>query len=1011
MGRLESAILFGAMAASLMRAPPARGQEQPTEIKRWNRFGAVFDVRQDPSGQILIGTADGAYAFDGVNFAPLSRLDVEGQRKPVRAVLPTRGGDLWLATGPMYTFHQVADPSQAALIWPPGEGGLVRVQAGKHRSFGASDGLPSDRITTLTESGDGQVWVGTDLGLARVVGDRFVRVQVGNTREAPITAVAERGDTLWVATLQGLWAGTRDGLTWRQIAKGLKATSIQAGENGTSWISSYQGLWRGNDRAKTVRHVAIDRMVSDAVADGVEGAFALTHGNAHHVDADGHVSVMDDMPAAQRLLVDREGSLWAATRLSGLVQRLAARVTNVMPRGASDVTFSVLPVPDGAVWFSSVSGLSRWHNGTTTTFPTMYTGPAASQTRSGLTQDSQKRVPVGQIRSIAQTTDGVLWGVALDQGLVRTHGNVSDPAFRFEKVSSDQLPGMPMTLFADRAGKLWVGWHDGAVSRLDSMGPPLVWRTWNTANGTCSGEPQEASAHDAHTVWFAGSGGLTQIANDQATCLTEMNGLPLARLNSVSADPHHGLWIAPHIDARLIYLRQGRMNQITVEGTWGPFFGVTLDATGALWLSSALGIARISSRQINEVMAGERHTVHPLAYGVQDGMQVAECTANFAPKIAVDRTGRVWAPTLMGAVRIFPTKEATGGVHPVVQGFAVDGVEQPAANVVALPHAASTLEVRYTVPTFLAPHRIELAHRLVGVDPVWVNASAQRVARYGALPAGRHTFEVRATDDFERPLGGLAVVTVIVPSPWHRNPWLMAAAFLAVVGLARLVHVRRVRAAHARQNAIDEERRRIARDLHDGLAQGFAAARIQIEVAKRSLLHPETAVTTALAAADEALGTTQGEVHRAIWALRSRDPQGVSVTQLLARLARHTASVAGLTIKVKPSDVTAVLVGDKEEDVERILREAITNAIKHARPALITLHAAQQGDALVFEVIDDGIGMPDSSPAHKNAVGWLGMRERAARLRASLEVTSSAGQGTLVRLTLAHHFAGEGAAQ
>ena len=129
--RLETALLFGALSASLMWALPARGEEQPTEIKSWNRFGAVSDVRQDASGRILIGTADGAYAFDGVNFEPLSRIDVQVQRKPVRAVLPTRGGDLWLATGPTFAFHLVGDPDQAALVWPPGEGGLLRLRAGK----------------------------------------------------------------------------------------------------------------------------------------------------------------------------------------------------------------------------------------------------------------------------------------------------------------------------------------------------------------------------------------------------------------------------------------------------------------------------------------------------------------------------------------------------------------------------------------------------------------------------------------------------------------------------------------------------------------------------------------------------------------------------------------------------------------------------------------------------------------------------------------------------------------
>lgn len=961
----------------------SHAQPAPTETQAWNRFGAIFDVRQDASGLLWVGTAEGAFSFDGVRFDPLVPFDVGTSTPPAQEVLPASSGDVWVATGSPVIFSFLSSVPEPVLDWPRGARALVRMRAGQRRLFGVADGLPSERVLAITETRAGAIWVGTDRGLVRLDGERFVPVPVGGSDGRVVTAVAERGDDLLVGTMDGLWVGSRDGRNWRRYRQRLVVTSIRPGSGGTWWVGTHNGLWRTDQATGNLTHVALSRLITDVAPDAEGGAFVSLFDDVMRVDGRGNVTTVPDAPFSRRLLVDAEGSLWAATRASGVVQRRRARVATVHIDSERQVVFSVLPVLDGSVWMTSTLGVSRWRDGALTTFR------------------YQRPVPAWQARSLAQTSDGAIWIHGYGEGLIRLRGET------FDRIAASQLPRRePRTLITDPRGKLWVAWIDGAISRLDDAGPPLVWRTWSTTDGACAGNQTAGSARDGASVWFAGEGGLTQVVADQARCTTASNGLPITRLRAVHADGHGGVWLAPDADLGLVHFRQGRAKTVDVEGNWGAFLGIAEDRTGALWLSSTRGVARVSGAELTDALTGPHASVRPLVYDPNDGMQIAECTGSFAPSIAIDGHDRVWAPTLVGAVHIAPPQPISPRAQPLISGILVDGGQHPPTARVELPRSTSSIELRYAVPTFRAAHRVRLAHRLVGVDAGWVDASALRSARYVALPAGTLTFEVRARDEFDRPLGGLASLTLVVPAPWHRNPFVLATSLAALLLLARFVHRRRVQAIQAGHSLIDEERRRIARDLHDGMAQGFAAARIQIEVAKRSLVHAEPSVSEALDAAEEALGSTQGEVHRAIWSLRNHDPRGATVAHLLARLADESSGVGGASVTVQAADVAAVLVGDEEHEVESILREAIVNAIKHAAAERITLKAEQQAEVIVFEVADNGQGITASSPPmQEGGAGLLGMRERAARLRASLRVTSRPGQGTLVRLLLPHPLA------
>ena len=186
--------------------------------------------------------------------------------------------------------------------------------------------------------------------------------------------------------------------------------------------------------------------------------------------------------------------------------------------------------------------------------------------------------------------------------------------------------------------------------------------------------------------------------------------------------------------------------------------------------------------------------------------------------------------------------------------------------------------------------------------------------------------------------------------------------------------------------AVLEERRRIARDLHDGLAQELAfiagqAARLRIELL-------ETAAQRAL-----------GEARRAIAALTQ--PLDEPLGAVLADVAEEVAERSGLNLELSIRSEPR-LTPDAREDLLRIAREAITNAGRHADARTVLVELANgDGDGLHLRVADDGVGFDPEAvprPSETGGFGLVSMRERARALGGELRIRSQPGSGTSVEV-------------
>jgi signal transduction histidine kinase len=199
----------------------------------------------------------------------------------------------------------------------------------------------------------------------------------------------------------------------------------------------------------------------------------------------------------------------------------------------------------------------------------------------------------------------------------------------------------------------------------------------------------------------------------------------------------------------------------------------------------------------------------------------------------------------------------------------------------------------------------------------------------------------------------------------------------------------------ARQAAVLGERNRIARDIHDTLAQGFTGVVVNLEAASRTL--KKQTVEQALEHIEHARGLAQAcleEARLSVRALRPETQQHADLIEALVAQLKRVEASGTLQARFALSGERPVLPRPVESELLRIAQECITNVLKHARAKSVDVFLSCRAQKLCLAVVDDGVGFdPD---AHHDGFGLLGMRERAERIGAQLLVASRRGAGTRV---------------
>jgi two-component system, NarL family, sensor kinase len=207
--------------------------------------------------------------------------------------------------------------------------------------------------------------------------------------------------------------------------------------------------------------------------------------------------------------------------------------------------------------------------------------------------------------------------------------------------------------------------------------------------------------------------------------------------------------------------------------------------------------------------------------------------------------------------------------------------------------------------------------------------------------------------------------------------------------------------AQSAQFGAAEERNRLAREIHDTLAQGLAGIVMQLEAAD-ALLHTEGQSARAEDAVDQALALARAnleEARRSVHDLRSAPLEGKTLDEALAALAEEVAAASGLAVDFSLAGEPRPLPLRVEAGLYRIAQEALSNAVRHASARRAGLQLTLEPERARLLIDDDGRGFdPDRVPKHH--YGLLGLRERARMLGGTMRLETSPGAGTRITIEL-----------
>ncbi len=336
-------------------------------------------------------------------------------------------------------------------------------------------------------------------------------------------------------------------------------------------------------------------------------------------------------------------------------------------------------------------------------------------------------------------------------------------------------------------------------------------------------------------------------------------------------------------------------------------------------------------------------------------------------------------------------------------GVATTAARSLSADQNALQFAYAAISFR---PDVWASVPMQYRTRLEGFDRQWSTWSTATRRDYTNLSPGKFSFRVEARDGVGR-VGAPATFSFVLPPPWWRTWWFvllaLAAAIALVAAVTRGIATRALRRRLARleaQTAVERERLRLARDLHDEVGSGLGRVILFAGEARRAAGDPALLD----ASLDRVRATAQELVQHAreiVWAVSPQHDTLASLGERLGDYAAETLRAANIACRFDlPPDLPAIALGSEvRHTVFLSVKEALHNSVKYSGATEVKLRTRWEGGVFLVEISDNGVGF---APGERQGGGHglRNLRLRAEGLGGSAEITSERGRGTSVTLRI-----------
>lgn len=972
---LQRIVLFWMLLVLAALATAAETSENTFEKRTWTPTdgapSGAWKIAQTNDGLLWFASSSGLYRFDGEKF---------------RRVETVYGSDI-----PSRSLGEVATLKRGlALVYQFGGVSIFTREGARH--YGSKDGLPPGSLRSVIETDDGEVYVGTPEGVAKLSGKRWeLQRNTGLPAGAVDKILIDQDGAIWVAIDGVLYVRPRGAPMFSPYMRGEEALA--------KWTEPEIILGKvlviSSDRqAVQVEFGKKPFVLFDKLSSAIDSVFEGPHASMFAWLGDrgglvrlrqrdsGRYAIAESFeggrPANSAVLasiVDREGNVWIST-LNGVERLRAQHINDIAVPGTVFLPYihkglddSMLMSGVASPQILQVAGAGRADALDLPNVAAMWRENAKSVwAASGdylyhITHQGVDKWPLPgklskwqTVQSIVVDGDGIVWVSIIRHGLYRFSNG------QWTRVDTGMVDknSYPIIMYYGKSGKVWLGFTESRIAEL--------------RDGA------------VHLLPMSPSDGIGTVLS-----LIEIDGHLLA-------GGENGLmWVGMQGNHALL------PEQLKV---FRGVAGLGLDRHGALWLHGTDGIYHIVREELLKFWAQPDRRPQWEKLSLADGLRGNAPAVRPLPSLTVADNGRIYYATNSQVGWIDPANLQRNTRVPdvMILGLKTKDAKWLPKGPVELQAGTTALEIKYAVTALSVPEKVQIQYRLEGVDQEWQEPSGERVARYTNLAPGNYTFKVMAAnEDGVWNNEGATLRFRILPQFWQ-TAWFHVLVFMLLLALLIGLHRWRVitiasRAAE-RTAARIEERERIARNLHDNLLQGVHALILRSGTILNRLpkgSQEELILEDALSQAEKLVEDTRDEM------MELRSPHAAE--QAFAKLHRELEMIEPVVngrLKLAITGEIKRIRPDVARELCQVMKEAISNAARHSGASAIDARLAVSAHGVEAAVLDNGVGIPPEIAQRGIPGHWgiTGMRERIKKLGGTMRIESSSNAGTALHFAL-----------